>query len=202
MVKRRNGIISILFLNTHSYLACLPSIIMPHAAYRIPCKNACHDHYEQSNAQRLTLCPSIQTYTSQPFIQPPSIPFITHTKPLSPKFSVHLLHLILRTHLRLLNSNPHQTPFQHPLPINPRMHLPKQLTPIPARRPQQLRLAPRMIRRIRTDIVHLASQHRPSIFPLPTRHLLQQRRRDSQVRRRRRQAAQVRGRRGGETRPV
>ena len=34
-MKRRKGITSILFLNTHSYLACLPSIIMPHTAYRV-----------------------------------------------------------------------------------------------------------------------------------------------------------------------
>jgi len=34
-VKRRKGITSILFLNTHSYPACLPSIIMPHNRVKI-----------------------------------------------------------------------------------------------------------------------------------------------------------------------
>jgi hypothetical protein len=38
-----------------------------------------------------------------------------------------------------------------------------------------------MVRRVRRDVVYLSSQHSPSIFPPPSIHCLQQRRRDPEI---------------------
>jgi hypothetical protein len=123
----------------------------------MPCKNLMpRTHHQQSNALTPLSMPStpyIQTHTSPSIHVSPPCPLNPNT-PSAPHILVHLFQTTLPPHLRLLNRNPHQTPLQHPLPIHPRMHLPKQPRPIPSRRPHQLRLAPRMIRHIRTDIIH------------------------------------------------
>jgi len=159
----------------HSYLAVS-------SFYHARVRSKIHAGHKRHDA-------SFHTHMFKSTLLPSSVYTLHYSQSHLPRSLAKLIHLLQSpstTNLPLLNRNPHQTPLQHPLPINPRMHLPKQPTPIPPRSPQQLRLAARMVRCIRTNIIHLPAQHRPRILSLPARHLLQQRRRDLQVRRVRR----------------
>jgi len=84
------------------------------------------------------------------------------------------------------------------------MHLPKQLSPIPRRAPQQLRLAAGVEGQVGTHVVHLPAQHRPGVLAPAAGHPLQHRRRDAEVGRRgpAGQVSQVGVARGGQARPV
>lgn len=75
--------------------------------------------------------PSYRVFVSSYFQHPPSVQLLQPPHPIP---------------LPLRNQHPHQTLPQHPLPINPRMHLKEQLRPIPPRRPHQLPLPARMKR--------------------------------------------------------
>lgn len=164
----RRGIMSIVHIYTtgsglyRSLLChkCLLSIY--HASSRCPMhlqENASTTPFALQGSQSQEVCPHILNSTP--------------SQNLPSELSVHLFPFPHTLSFALVNSNTNQTPLQHSLPINPRVHLPKQPCPISARRFQQLRLAARMIRRIRRDIINLASQHRPRIFAFPSSHLFQ-----------------------------
>src|SRR5690349_9723114 len=89
------------------------------------------------------------------------------------------------------HKNANQASRQHALIVHPGMYLAKQLGPVPARAPQELRLPAGVERQIGADVVHAPVEHGPGVLALPARHLLEHRGRDAQVRGAGRQAAQV-----------
>lgn len=108
----------------------------------------------------------LRTKSMRPSLWVSSIP------PTATPSQIHSIHIFKRRpsnpRIRILrHHDSNQTRPQHILPIHPRMHIHKQLRPIPTRSFHKLRLATGMERQVRRDIVHFALPTTPRRLAFP-----------------------------------